>query len=71
MSALGGTLSPGVDIDVSQINGGDATVDVTVELVLTETIPMAELGLAWNTKSLFDDTNNDVGTLTAWTKVAY
>ena len=71
VSALGGTLSPGFEVTVNQIDSKETTADVTVELVLTETIPMAELGLAWNTKSLFDDTNNDVGTLTAWTKVAY
>jgi hypothetical protein len=74
LSALGGTLTPGVDITVNRIDDADATVDVEVELVLTEAIPMAELGLKWVTDSLLGagkDGVNDKGTVMAWTKVSY
>ena len=74
LSGLGGTLTPGAKVTVNQIDGADANVDVEFKLVLTEAIPMAELGLMWKTDSLFgagNDNVDDLGTLTAWTKVAY
>jgi hypothetical protein len=71
VEALGGKLEPGIDITVDRIDDEDAKVTTELSLVLTEAIPMAELGVKWTSKSLFDESNDDLGVLTAWTTVAY
>ena len=69
--ALGGKLTPGVKVTYNQVDDMDPEVVTEVQLVLTEAIPMAELGLKWKSTSLFEPDDNDQGVLTAWTKVKY
>ena len=58
--ALGGQLPPSIDV-----------MDTEIELVLTEAIPQAELGMKWKSDSPFDSDDDSMGVLTAWTKVTY
>ena len=58
--ALGGKLPPSIDV-----------MDTEIELVLTEAIPQAELGMKWKSDSPFDSDDDSMGVLTAWTKVTY
>jgi uncharacterized membrane protein len=73
MSALGGTLSPGVEIAVNQIDGADATVGLTLKAVLTEAVAGAEIGLKWSTDVLFDagDTDAETGVVELYTTIVY
>jgi hypothetical protein len=87
LAAMGGTLTPGVDVTLNQVNGNSA-VGVGVELVLTEAIPATEFGLRWSTPRVGDSDLLDLlpdnktvdprdtgeakaGTLIAWTTIRY
>jgi hypothetical protein len=69
--ALGGKLTPSVKVTYNQVDNTDPQVVTEVSFVLTEAIPLAELGLKWKSTSLFEPDDNDQGVLTAWTKVTY
>ena len=69
--ALGGKLTPSIDVKYNRLDSDKAVVDTEIKLVLTEAIPQAELGMKWKSDSLFDPDNDDLGVLTAWTKVSY
>jgi hypothetical protein len=73
--AMGGKLTPGVIVSLNRLDNQSADVTTEVKLVLTEAIPLTEFGVKWKSESLFepedDDPNNDLGVLTAWTKVKY
>ena len=69
--ALGGKLTPSIDVKYNRLDSDKAVVDTEVKLLLTEAIPQAEIGMKWKSSSLFDPDNDDLGVLTAWTKVSY
>ena len=69
--ALGGKLTPSIDVKYNRLDSDKAVVDTEVKLVLTEAIPQAELGMKWKSDSIFDPDDDSVGLLTAWTKVSY
>ncbi len=69
--ALGGKLTPSIDVTLNRLDNEKSQVDTELQVLLTEAIPMAELGMKWKSKSLFDPDNDDLGVLTAWTKVKY
>ena len=73
LDAMGGTLTPGAELTLNQVDGGDATVGLTVKAVLTEAVPATEFGLQWKTAQLFDvgDMESQQGTVTAWAKITY
>jgi hypothetical protein len=73
LDAMGGKLTPGAELVLNQVDGGDSTVELTVKAVLTEAIPATEFGLQWKTGQLFDvgDTMAKSGTVTAWAKISY
>lgn len=73
LSALGGTLSPGVEVTVNQINGDDATVGLELKAVLTEAVAGAEIGLKWSTDVLFDTDDDDAetGVVELYTTIEY
>ena len=69
--ALGGKLTPSIDVTLNRLDNEKSQVDTELQVLLTEAIPMAELGMKWKSKSLFDPDNDDLGVLIAWTKVKY
>ena len=69
--ALGGKLTPSIDVKYNRLDSDKAVVDTEVKLVLTEAIPQAELGMKWKSDSIFDPDDDSLGVLTAWTKVSY
>ena len=73
LDAMGGTLTPGAELTINQIDGADATVGLTVNAILTNAVPATEFGLQWKTAQLFDDgeINSKQGTITAWAKITY
>ena len=73
LDAMGGTLTPGAEVTINQVDDGDATVDLTVKAVLTDAVPATEFGLKWNTADLvgIDDAEPQQGTITAWAKITY
>ena len=73
LDAMGGTLTPGAELTLNQIDDNDATVALTVKAVLTDAVPATEFGLQWKTAHLFDDgeTESKQGTITAWAKITY
>ena len=73
LDAMGGTLTPGAELTLNQVDGGDATVGLTVKAVLTEAVPATEFGLQWETAQLFDvgEMDRTEGTVTAWAKITY
>ena len=71
LEALGGKLTPSIDVKHNRLDSDKAVVDTEIKLLLTEAIPQAELGMKWKSDSLFDPDNDSLGVLTAWTKVSY
>ena len=73
LDAMGGTLTPGAELTINQIDGADATVGLTVNAILTNAVPATEFGLQWKSATLFDvgETEAEQGTITAWAKIAY
>jgi opacity protein-like surface antigen len=69
--ALGGKLTPSIDVKYNRLDSDKAVVDTEVKLLLTEAIPQAELGMKWKSDSVFDPDDDSLGVLTAWTKVSY
>jgi hypothetical protein len=73
--AMGGKLTPGVSVIVNNIDDDPAEVTTKIKMVLTEAIPLTEIGVQWASESLFEpddgDDSNNLGVLTAWTKVKY
>ena len=79
LDAMGGTLTPGTELVINQVNNEDATVGLTVNAVLKDAVPATQFGLQWKTENLFDITDADGmvtkpsqdGTITAWAKISY
>ena len=73
LDAMGGTLTPGAELTLNQIDDMDATVGLTVKAVLTDAVPATEFGLKWKTATLFDagEMEAESGTITAWAKITY
>ena len=73
LDAMGGTLTPSAELTLSQIDGADATVGLTVKAVLTNAVPATEFGLQWDTATLFDvgEMESEQGTISAWAKITY
>ena len=73
LDAMGGTLTPGAELTLNQVDGGDATVGLKVKAVLTEAVPATEFGLQWETGQLFDsgEMEREQGIVTAWAKITY
>ena len=69
--ALGGKLTPSINVKHNRLDSDKAVVDTEIKLVLTQAIPQAKLGLKWKSDSVFDPDNDDLGVLTAWTKVSH
>jgi hypothetical protein len=69
--ALGGKLTPSIDVTFHRVDSEPSMVNTEVKLVLTEAIPQAELGMKWKSDSVFDPDDDSLGVLTAWTKVSY
>lgn len=73
LDAMGGTLTPSAELTLSQIDGADATVGLTVMAVLTDAVPATEFGLQWETATLFDvgEMESEQGAISAWAKITY
>ncbi len=73
LDAMGGTLTPSAELTLSQIDGADATVGLTVKAVLASAVPATEFGLQWATDTLFDvgDMASEQGAISAWAKITY
>ena len=73
LDAMGGTLTPGAELTLNQVDDMNATVGLTVNAVLTEAVPATEFGLQWKTAQLFDvgEMESMQGTITAWAKITY
>ena len=73
LDAMGGTLTPGTELTLNQVDGADSTVGLTVKAVLTNAVPATEFGLQWKTATLFDvgEMEAEQGTVTAWAKITY
>ncbi len=69
--ALGGKLTPSIDVTFHRVDSEPSMVNTEVKLVLTEAIPQAELGMKWKSDSVFDPDDDSLGVLTAWTKISY
>ena len=73
LDAMGGALTPGATVTLNQIDGGDATVGLKVNAVLTEAVPATEFGLQWESTRLTEvnGQDGDSGAVTAWAKISY
>ena len=73
LDAMGGSLTPGATVTLNQIDGGDATVGLKLNAVLTEAVPATEFGLQWESKRLtkVGDLGGESGAVTAWAKISY
>ena len=83
LDAMGGVLTPGTKLTLSQVDGGDAVAGLEVRALLTGAVPATTFGAKWATDRLFDaldpglpkkkgeSTDASKGTLTLWTKIAY
>ena len=60
LEALGGKLTPSIDVTLNRVDDDTSQVDTELRLVLTEAIPMAELGMKWKSSSPFDPDNDDL-----------
>ena len=73
LDAMGGTLTPSAELTLSQIDGADSIVGLTVKAVLTNAVPATEFGLQWTTDYLFDvgEMASEQGAVSAWAKITY
>ena len=73
LDAMGGSLTPSVEVTINQIDDMESEVALTLKAVLKDAVPATEFGLKWVTDRLVDanDKEREAGTITAWAKISY